>query len=55
MMAEVIQDDFKNIQNINRWIENNTLGRIKDMLSEDIVKDPNILMLIINSLSIDME
>jgi len=53
--AEVIQDDFKSIQNVNRWIEDNTFGIIKNMLSDDIVNDPNLLMLILNSLAINMK
>jgi len=53
--AEVILDDFKNIQNANQWIENKTLGIINNLLSEDIVKDPDLLMIIINALAINME
>ena len=53
--AEVKQDEFKSAQNANKWIEDKTLGIIKDMLSEEIVKDPDLFMLIINALAIDME
>jgi len=53
--AEVKQEEFKSAQNTNKWIEDKTLGIIKNMLSDDIVKDPDLVMLIINALAIDME
>jgi len=53
--AEVKQDEFKNAQNANQWIEDKTLGIIKNMLSDNLVQDPDLLMLIINALAIDME
>jgi len=51
--AEVIEDEFASADNANQWIEDKTLGIIKDMLSDETVKDA--LMLIINALSIDLE
>jgi len=53
--AEVIEDPFRSAQNANQWIEDKTLGIIKDILSDDAVSDPDIGMLIINALAIDME
>jgi len=51
--AEIIQDEFKDAQNANKWIENKTLGIIKKMLKDEIVQ--NSEMIIINALAIDME
>jgi len=53
--AEVVKDDFKNIQSANQWMEGKTLGIIKNMLNDDTFKNPDLLMLIINALSINME
>jgi len=53
--AEVVPDDFKSIQNVNQWIYYKTLGIINNLLSEDTIKDPDLLMIIINALLIDME
>jgi len=53
--AEVKQDEFKNAKNINQWIEDKTLGIIKDMVKDKLVQDPDVVMLIINALAIDME
>ncbi|MBQ6992179.1 MAG: hypothetical protein IJN50_04650 [Clostridia bacterium] len=53
--AEVNYDAFKNADNINNWIENKTFGRIKDMLSDDIVQDSENMMVLINALALDME
>ena len=53
--AEIRYDSFKNAGNMNNWIENKTLGKIKNMISDDIVQDPLTMMLLINALAIDME
>ncbi|OUM59771.1 Non-catalytic module family DOC2 [Piromyces sp. E2] len=53
--AEVKKDEFNNAKNINQWIENKTLGIIKDMLADGAVKNPDNLILLINALAIDME
>jgi len=53
--AEVIEDPFKSAQNANQWIEDKTLGIIKNILDDDVVKNPDVGMLIINALAIDME
>ena len=53
--AEIIKDEFKDAQNVNQWIEDKTLGIIKNMLKDEIVQDPYSGMLLINALAIDME
>lgn len=53
--AEINYDSFQNAQNINKWIENKTLGIIKNMLDDDVVSNPDTKMLLINALAIDME
>lgn len=53
--AEVIYDLFENADNVNKWIEDKTFGIIKNMLSNDLVQNKNVKMLLINALAIDME
>ena len=53
--AEINYDEFKNSTNVNNWIENKTLGIIKNMLDDDMFNDKDLKMLIINALAIDME
>jgi len=53
--AEVVKDEFKDAQKVNKWIEDKTLGIIKNMISDELAKNPNLAMLIINALAIDME
>jgi len=53
--AEVIKDEFKSADNANKWIENKTLGIIKDMLKDEVVKNIYTVMILINALAIDME
>jgi len=53
--AEIVKDEFKDAQNANQWIEDKTLGIIKDMLDDSLVQNPLSKMLIINALAIDME
>ena len=53
--AEVIYDEFKNAKNVNNWIEEKTFNIIKNMLSDDIVQNKEVEMLLINALAIDME
>ena len=53
--AEIKYDSFKDANNINNWIENKTLGQIKNMLNDKIVQDSNTKMILINALAIDME
>lgn len=53
--AELFYDEFKNAQKINSWIEEKTFGIIKDMLSDDSVSDPDVKIILVNALAIDME
>lgn len=53
--SEIKYDKFENSKNINKWIEEKTLGIIKNMLSDELVKDISNNMILINSLAIDME
>lgn len=53
--AEINQDTFQNANNINRWIENKTLGIIKNMVKDELVQNPNMEMILVNALAIDME
>ena len=52
--AEVKYDAFKNATNVNNWIKNKTLGIIEKMLEDGDVQDPNVKMILINALAIDM-
>lgn len=51
--AEIIQDKFENANNINKWIDNKTLGIIKKMLEDNNVTGAE--MILVNALAIDME
>jgi serine protease inhibitor len=53
--AEVVYDEFKNADNVNKWIENKTFKIIKNMLRDEQVQDKDVKMLLINALAIDME
>jgi len=53
--AEVKLDEFKDAQNVNKWIEDKTLGIIKDMLKDKVFQDSYVVMVLINALTIDME
>lgn len=52
--AEVVYDSFESAKNVNTWIENKTLGIIKNMLKDEQVTDKYTRMLLINALAIDM-
>ncbi len=53
--SEVISDEFKDASNINSWIENKTLGQIKNLLTDEKVNNVNNEMILINALAIDMK
>lgn len=53
--AEVLYDEFKDAKNVNSWIEDKTFGIIKDLLKDNQVQNPNLRMILINALAIDME
>lgn len=51
--AEINYDAFENAQNVNQWIEDKTMGIIKNMLQDYQVRTNRIFL--INALAIDME
>ncbi len=53
--ADVKFDEFRDANNINKWIEDKTLGIIKNMLPDEMVQDPMARMFLINALAIDMK
>ena len=53
--AEIKQDEFQNAKNANYWISEKTFGKIENMLNDDLVTNPDLQMLLINALAIDME
>ncbi len=53
--AEIKYDKFENAKNVNKWIEDKTLGVIKNMIKDEVVKDPNTKVLLINALAVDMD
>jgi len=53
--AEIKPDEFNDAQNVNQWIEDKTLGIIKNMVSDKMVQDPTSVMILINALAIDLE
>jgi len=52
--AEVIKDPFASAKNANKWVEDKTLGIIKNILSDEVVRNPDVGMLIINALAMDL-
>ena len=53
--AEILEDKFEDAKNVNKWIEEKTLGLIKNMLRDSQVNDPDLEMIIVNALAIDMD
>ena len=53
--AEIKFDTFANASNINKFIEEKTLGIIKNMLDNDVISNELAKMVLINALAIDME
>ncbi|ORX78043.1 cellulosomal serpin precursor [Anaeromyces robustus] len=53
--ADVIEDEFENADNVNQWIKDKTLEIIKNVLNDEVVHDPSILMILVNALAIDMQ
>ncbi|ORX78042.1 hypothetical protein BCR32DRAFT_328678 [Anaeromyces robustus] len=53
--AEVVEDEFNDASNVNEWIEDKTLGIIKDMLRDDIVQNPRTSLILVNALAMDMK
>ena len=53
--AEINSDKFQNADNMNKWIDNKTFGQIKNVINDEIIKNPDTKMVLINALAIDME
>lgn len=53
--AEVIYDSFKDATTVNDWIANKTFNLIKNMLKDEYFNDPNLELILVNALAIDME
>ena len=53
--SEIKYDSFKNAKNVNKWVEDKTFDIIKDFLEDNQVQNPNLEMILINALAIDME
>ena len=53
--AEVHYDSFANANNVNKFVEEKTLGIIKSILDDDSIQDPNLKLILINALAIDMK
>lgn len=52
--AEVKYDKFKNANNINKWIEDSTLGLIKNMIDDSIVENPTTEVILVNALALKL-
>lgn len=53
--AFVKYDAFKDAKNINKWIENKTLGQIKNMLDDDKIKQLENEIVLVNALALNMK
>ena len=53
--AEIIKDSFESAKNANDWVKEKTFGLIKNILSDDVVTNPENQILLINALAIDMQ
>ena len=53
--AEIRQDGFQSAKNVNNWIEEKTFGKIENVITDELVTNPDLQMLLINALAIDME
>ena len=51
--AEIVLDSFSTVDNLNKWIENKTLGLLKNAVEEG--EQDDIIFWIVNALAIDME
>ena len=48
-------DEFKDAKNVNKWIEEKTFNILKNVISDDLVQDEYLKILLINALAIDMK
>lgn len=53
--ACIFYDPFANAINVNNWISNKTFGIIQNMISDNMVQNKSVKMLLINALAIDMK
>jgi len=53
--AELFYDSFESADKINGWIEEKTFDIIKNMLNDQQVQNPNLEMILVNALAIDMK
>ena len=53
--ADIMFDSFENANNVNNWISDKTFEMLKNIIKDETVKDPNLRMLLVNALAVDME
>jgi len=53
--AEIKYDSFKDASNINNWVSEKTFNIINDFLKDGQVQDPNLVMILVNALAVDMK
>ena len=53
--AEIKVDSFENANNINEWIKEKTLGIIVNMIEDTAVQDPDLKLVLLNALAIDLD
>ncbi|MCR5185683.1 MAG: hypothetical protein K6D97_01010 [Clostridia bacterium] len=53
--AEIKYDSFKSANNINDWVSKNTHNTINNFLSDQQVQAPNLSMILVNALAVDMK
>lgn len=53
--SEVFYDSFVNASNINNWVKEKTFNLINNVVSDELVQNDDLEMILINALAIDME
>lgn len=53
--AETIYDKFETPDKVNKWVSDKTFKIIENFLSKEQIKMPNLKMILINALAIDMK
>lgn len=53
--AEIKYDSFKDASDINNWVSEKTFNIINDFLKDGQVQDPNLVMILVNALAVDMK
>lgn len=51
--AEIINDDFTNANNVNKWVSNKTFNLIDGLVDDNTVSEANFIL--VNALAIDMK